>query len=450
MTAWLLTWFWQGSALAAGVAVALRCAPRRNAATRYLIWCAALTAVAWLGWAGLPYRAPPAVLSSGAAPIYIPSAPDFLINIFVGIWAAIALVSLLRVLSGLRAMYAVRARCRTFPPNIESRLPLWLEAKACGRRATLMICDEVPGATVLGFHRPCIAIPSALVEALTVDELDQVILHEHAHVQRRDDWARLAQTLLLSVLWIHPAALFVSRALNREREMACDEWVVARTGSPRAYARCLAHAAEVRARMRGGSTLVPALIGSRHELLRRVDRVLAINGRARRRVSFAGATTAACAMVMMSAQLQTMRGFSEIVEIVFPIDRVEWVQEVQRVQRVQRVREVRGVREVREVRGVREAPRRLPSDSAPIAPVAPNAPIAPTAPIAPIAPDLSARTFAGAYPMPDAAVVAPASRRNQWQALATPGIEIAASAKKISVGVASVFSRAGVSLARSF
>ena len=37
---------------------------------------------------------------------------------------------------------------------------------------------------------------------------------------------------------------FVSRVLNREREMACDEWVVARTGLPKAYARCLARAAE--------------------------------------------------------------------------------------------------------------------------------------------------------------------------------------------------------------
>ena len=78
-----------------------------------------------------------------------------------------------------------------------------------------MICDAVPGATVLGFQRPCIALPSSLVEALTADELDQMILHEHAHVQRRDDWARLAQALLQSVLWIHPAAAFVGRALNR-------------------------------------------------------------------------------------------------------------------------------------------------------------------------------------------------------------------------------------------
>ena len=282
MTAWLLTWFWQGSTLAAGVAVALRCAPQRNAATRHLIWCVALAAVAWLGWAASPYPSRPPSPSSGANPIYIPSAPDFLISIFAGIWAAIALVSLLRVLSGLRGVYAVRDRCRPFPSNIESRLPLWLEAKACGRRTALMICDEVPGATVLGFHQPCIAIPTALVVALTFDELDQVILHEHAHVQRRDDWARLAQTLLLSVLWVHPAALFVSRALNREREMACDEWVVARTGMPKAYARCLAHAAEARVRMRGGPTLVPALIGSRNEL--------ASAGRSRARHKRQGAT----------------------------------------------------------------------------------------------------------------------------------------------------------------
>jgi len=474
MTAWLLTWLWQGSALGAGVAVALRCPPRWNAATRHFIWCGALAAVAWLGWASLPHRAP-AALSSGIDPIYIPSAPDFLINLFVGIWAAIALLSLGRVLPALRAIFAVRDRCRPFPPNIESRLPLWLEAKASGRSATLMICDEVPGATVLGFHRPCIAIPSALVEALTIDQLDQVILHEHAHVQRRDDWARLAQTLLLSVLWIHPAALFVSRALNREREMACDEWVVARTGSPKAYARCLAHAAEVRARMRGGPTLVPALIGRRHDLLRRVDRVLAINGRARRSVSLSGATTAACAMVMMSAQLQTTRGFSEIVEIVFPQVRNASVWTAGEALGATdglllvlagshpsslslggssstryppaghpKAAAALGAPAPRSGRG-RFAP--IAPDAAPIAPVAP---IAPTAPVTPIAPGLSARVFPGTYSLTGAPVDASTERSNQWRVIATPGVEIAASAKKISIGVASVFSRAGVSLARSF
>jgi beta-lactamase regulating signal transducer with metallopeptidase domain len=445
MTAWLLTWFWQGSTLAGGVAVALGCVPRMNASTRHLIWCGALAAVAWLGWASSPYWGLPPVAVRGSDPIYVPTAPDFLITIGLGIWAAIALVNLLRLLPGLRAVYALRDRCSPVPPSLESRLPLWLEAKARGRRTQLTLCDAVPGATVLGFERPCIAIPSSLVEALTIDELDQVILHEYAHVQRRDDWSRLAQTLLLSVLWIHPAALVVSRVLNREREMACDEWVVARTGLPKAYARCLARAAEARIRMTRGSTLVPALIGGRHELERRVDRLLAARGKARRNVSLTAVSVAACAMVMGSMQFQGAHWFAEIAEIVFPTDQVQMVQWMQRVREVQTVRWVQRVQTVSEVQGVQP----VRPATAPIAPdLAPIAPdLAPIAPTAPVAPPLSARIFIGAY---SDAPVAPLSPLAPIAPVAPDRWKMASAAKKTSVGIANAFSRAGVSLARSF
>ena len=317
MTAWLLTWVWQGLALAFGVAIALRCVRRPNAATRYLVWFGSLAALAWLGWTGSPHGSMTPVQAQIADPIYIPSAPDIFISSVLGIWVAVALVSLLRLLPSLHAVYAMRDRCYPFPQAIEVTLPLWLEAKEAGRRTALMMCDAVPGATVLGLQRPCIAIPSSLAEALTAEELDQVILHEHAHVQRRDDWLRLVQTLLMSVLWIHPAALLVSRALNREREMACDEWVVARTGLPKAYARCLTRAAEVQVGSRGSSALIPTLFNGRHDLVRRVDRLLMIKGKTRRKVSFVRAAAAMAATALITAQLHGVR-FAELAEIVLP------------------------------------------------------------------------------------------------------------------------------------
>ena len=68
-------------------------------------------------------------------------------------------------------------------------------------------------------------------------------------------------------------------------------------------------------------------------------------------------------------------------------------------------------------------------------PVAPNAPVdAPSAPLAPVAP---------------IAPIAPLAS-GPWTTFASTGIEVASIAKKTSTGVASVFSRAGVSLARSF
>ncbi len=460
MTAWLMTWLWQGSALAAGVALALRCTPGLNAATRHLVWCGALIGLAWLGWGSSP--APIAAAPAPVEPVfYVPTAPDVLISTIVGIWMSVALIGLVRLLPSLRAVFALRDRCVPFPVDIESRLPLWLEAKQKGRRAELMICDELAGATVLGLQRPCIALPRALLEALTIGELDQVILHEHAHVQRRDDWLRLVQTLLLSALWVHPAALFVSRALNREREMACDEWVVARTGSPKAYARCLARAAEVRGRMKAQSALAPALFGTRHDLVRRVDRLLKLKGQARRNVSFAGALAAALALVVSSVHLQGLR-FAEIADVVIPSvarpimavydeattrpDGTACRAEIRSntaglsgglLRRTQRTTDVPN----------RTFPHPLHRACAPVAPLAPVASIAPFAPAALSSPSVP---FAGVYPVPDAPVASSADAPVRWSALGTPGVEIASAAKKTSVGVANVFSRAGVSLARSF
>jgi beta-lactamase regulating signal transducer with metallopeptidase domain len=399
---------------------------------------------------------------------YVPAAPDMLIGTVVGIWMSIALIGLARLLPSVRAVFTLRDRCVPFPVNVESRLPLWLEAQQHGRRTELMICDDLPGATVLGLQRPCIALPRALLEALTISELDQVILHEHAHVQRRDDWLRLAQTLLLSALWVHPAALFVSRALNREREMACDEWVVARTGSPKAYARCLARAAEVRGRMTAPSALAPALFGTRHDLVRRVDRLLKLKGKARRNVSFAAAIAAALALVVSSAQLQALR-FAEIADVVLPgvtrpimavydnatLALTELPVDVEIRSNPVGFTEGTVTRTTHDPRSEPNVPvapishdaAAVESFSAKVSTLAPTAPVALIASFAPIAPSVP---FAALYPMPNAPVASSADAPIRWSALGTPGVEIASAAKKTSVGVANVFSRAGVSLARSF
>ena len=55
MTAWMLTWLWQGVALTLTVALVLK-AKRLNASTRHVIWWSALVAVIWLGCTSSPYR----------------------------------------------------------------------------------------------------------------------------------------------------------------------------------------------------------------------------------------------------------------------------------------------------------------------------------------------------------------------------------------------------------
>jgi hypothetical protein len=90
-----------------------------------------------------------------------------------------------------------------------------------------------------------ILIPRAVVTALATDELDRIVVHEYGHVQRWDDWASLGQSVIETLCGWHPAIWYLGRALRLEREVACDDWVLSRRSSARAYASCLTKVADL-------------------------------------------------------------------------------------------------------------------------------------------------------------------------------------------------------------
>jgi hypothetical protein len=97
----------------------------------------------------------------------------------------------------------------------------------------------------IGFQHPAVVLPEALLADLTAPELDHVLLHELAHIARRDDWTNLLARLAWAVLALHPVAAWVLRQIDRQRELACDDWVVAATGAAHPYAASLARLFEL-------------------------------------------------------------------------------------------------------------------------------------------------------------------------------------------------------------
>ena len=283
---WFLTWLWQGIALVLLVTCLLRAVPSTNASTRYLVWWATLLAVLVLPWIGSAGRVTGAFQAEAGAlaaagpttllPVTLPPAPAWLIAISVGTWLGVAAWRLTNVVRALRHLLQLKGRCVNVPHSRQGRLPLWLSVRDRGRKADLCVSDAVTVASVLGLVRPIIVLPQSLMDALADDELDQIVLHEHAHVQRRDDWARLGQVLIEAICGLHPAVCWIGRALNEERENACDDWVAIGGRGPRAYAWCLAKVANVAAFEAGRSApaVAPGALRSRHEISRRVGRLL--------------------------------------------------------------------------------------------------------------------------------------------------------------------------------
>lgn len=98
---------------------------------------------------------------------------------------------------------------------------------------------DVPVPLAYGFARPSIVVP-ADVAARAGEELECILLHELAHVRRRDAWTNAYERVVHAALFGNPAVGLVLRAIALEREAACDDWAVARSRDADAYARSLA------------------------------------------------------------------------------------------------------------------------------------------------------------------------------------------------------------------
>jgi beta-lactamase regulating signal transducer with metallopeptidase domain len=126
---------------------------------------------------------------------------------------------------------------------------------------------EVP--TVVGWLRPVILVPASTLTGLTPNQLQAVLAHELAHVRRHDYLVNLAQAVIETLLFYHPAVWWVSRTVREEREHCCDDLAIALCGDAVAYARALCELEECRA---AHANLALAATGG--SLVNRVRRIL--------------------------------------------------------------------------------------------------------------------------------------------------------------------------------
>jgi beta-lactamase regulating signal transducer with metallopeptidase domain len=320
----ILTWLWQGVLLAAAIGVALRLVPRASADTRHAAWWTALAAILGIPLALVAVRAMPAGpaaanLSSGAVgwgAIVLPAAPVWADVVVAAAWTLMAAAGLLRVARRLRAARGLARRSSPFEAHREARLPLWSRTPAAARRgAQLRVSDAIDGACALGFRRPVIVVGRRLVETLDDASLDLIVLHEQAHVARRDDVLQVVQACVLAVAGWHPAVWWVSRRIDLEREAACDDYVIARTAAARQYASALLHAAA--ARDRGSLAVVLAAAGHPSVLRVRVARLFDVRRRrGRPRALAALGLTLPLAAVAAAPQLASLVVFVERADLV--------------------------------------------------------------------------------------------------------------------------------------
>jgi len=179
-----------------------------------------------------------------------PSAPA--LPSFAGIallaWGAVAATLLLgTAFRSRRARRRIERGATEAPARAASRV-LSLAADLGLRRAPrLLESDAVAAPLVFGGRAACVVLPAGATASLSDRELEDVVLHELAHLKRHDPFCARFGAAVACLFWFHPLVWLVARRLAALRELACDATVAAHLGGDArrlaSYRRTLLHAA---------------------------------------------------------------------------------------------------------------------------------------------------------------------------------------------------------------
>lgn len=131
-------------------------------------------------------------------------------------------------------------------------------------------CKWLQAPAVIGWFRPVVFLPATALTGLSEDQLQAVIAHELAHIQRLDAFVNVFQVCIETLLFYHPAVWWLNKRIRAEREHCCDDIAVSLCGDAVEYARALTLMEEWR------SAPVFAMAANRGPLTDRIMRVLGL------------------------------------------------------------------------------------------------------------------------------------------------------------------------------
>ncbi len=200
-------------------------------------------AIAYQPAAELP-DSPPAWVTPEVIPETVGWSWDW-INVLPLVWAIGFCVLILRLMAARWMLWSSERRGTVIRlsngPAAEPHDPILTALKAMclqlgvRRPVTLLIHPEKTIPIVWGILRYRLLLPAA-ARQWSGEQLRSVLLHELAHIKRRDMMALLLAQIACALHWFNPLVWLAAWRLCVERERACDDLVLASGVRPSAYA----------------------------------------------------------------------------------------------------------------------------------------------------------------------------------------------------------------------
>ncbi len=122
----------------------------------------------------------------------------------------------------LRFGRRLRAEATPVPAEVERQFAECRERLDVRQPVTLLETSSVRSPALYGFFQAQLLLPRGLTERFSAEEMRYMLLHELAHLKRRDLAMNWLLALLQALHWFNPALWLAFARLRVDRELACD------------------------------------------------------------------------------------------------------------------------------------------------------------------------------------------------------------------------------------
>ncbi|MFW5663453.1 MAG: M56 family metallopeptidase, partial [bacterium] len=153
--------------------------------------------------------------------------------------AGIVLFSVYFIISYTRVYNLKRNDLSPLPPGWMEVVLLAREKAGIIKTIKIRLSSRVSVPVVAGFFKPVVLFPLAVASSLTLEQVEEILLHELYHIRCKDHYINTLQHMLEILFFYHPVTWWISQVLSTQRESKVDEWVVRQTDNPVNYAQTL-------------------------------------------------------------------------------------------------------------------------------------------------------------------------------------------------------------------
>ncbi len=219
-------------------------------------------------------------------------------QVIVTVWFLIFTLKSLMAASGL--LYLRKVAAQVSAPDMKWIIRFYelADRMRVNQEVELRESVQVAVPIVIGFIKPIVLVPLGMLANLPAAQVEAILLHELAHIRRRDYLVNLLQVFCENIFFFNPAVWWMSKLIREEREHCCDDLAISVIHNKTSFIQALVSFQEYN---QSRPVFEMAFSKKRNHLLERIKRIINNNNKPLNAMEKLFVTFSLAAAIVLSA-----------------------------------------------------------------------------------------------------------------------------------------------------